>query len=152
MHTVRQRICELLEAYDVKAVCAYNAAFDTKALNTTERWVTKSRYRYFLPYGTQIYCIWTMACNLICTQKRYIKYCLANGFVSPAGNIQTNAEKVFGYISKDKDFSESHTGLRDVLIEAQIMAHCYRQHKKFPKEIDRGCWRVPQKVKKEMEQ
>ena len=87
-----------------------------------------------------------MACQVICTQKNYNKFCLKNGFVSQKGNISTSAETVFAYINNDKNFKESHTGLQDVLIEVQILAHCYRQHKKMEKVINRCCWKIPQKV------
>lgn len=148
--TARKIIAEMLERWNVKAVCAYNAHFDTTALNTTERWLTKSKYRYFLPYGTQVFCIWNMACQVICTKTRYIKFCLANGFVSPSGNIKTSAETVYAYLTKDSTYEECHTGLEDVLIEAKIMARCFAEHKHFEKNINRLCWRIPQAKAKEL--
>lgn len=149
-YTAKKRIADLIEKYNIKAVCAYNASFDTKALNTTQRYLTNSKYRYFLPYGTEVYCIWHMACQVICTQKRYIKFCLDNGFVSESGNIKTNAETVFAYMTKNEKYEECHTGLQDVLIETQIMAKCFAQHKKMNKKINRLCWRIPQSKAKEM--
>jgi hypothetical protein len=86
-----------------------------------------------------------MACQVICTQKRYRKFCEANGFVKPSGNLHTNAEAVYAYMTKDATFDESHTGLADVLIEVQIMAKCFAQHKKMDKSINKSCWRIPQK-------
>ena len=149
-YTAKKRIADLIEKYNIKAVCAYNASFDTKALNTTQRYLTNSKYRYFLPYGTEVYCIWHMACQVICTQKRYIKFCLDNGFVSENGNIKTSAETVFAYMTKNEKYEECHTGLQDVLIETQIMAKCFAQHKKMNKKINRLCWRIPQSKAKEM--
>lgn len=149
-YTAKKRIADLIEKYNIKAVCAYNASFDTKALNTTQRYLTNSKYRYFLPYGTEVYCIWHMACQVICTQKRYIKFCLDNGFVSESGNIKTSAETVFAYMTKNEKYEECHTGLKDVLIETQIMAKCFAQHKKMNKKINRLCWRIPQSKAKEM--
>ena len=149
-YTAKKRIADLIEKYNIKAVCAYNASFDTKALNTTQRYLTNSKYRYFLPYGTEVYCIWHMACQVICTQKRYIKFCLDNGFVSESGNIKTSAEAVFAYMTKNEKYEECHTGLQDVLIETQIMAKCFAQHKKMNKKINRLCWRIPQSKAKEM--
>lgn len=149
-YMAKKRIADLIEKYNIKAVCAYNASFDTKALNTTQRYLTNSKYRYFLPYGTEIYCIWHMACQVICTQKRYIKFCLDNGFVSESGNIKTSAETVFAYMTKNEKYEECHTGLQDVLIETQIMAKCFAQHKKMNKKINRLCWRIPQSKVKEM--
>ena len=138
-------IRDLMKKYDIDTVCAYNASFDTKALNTTSRYITKSKYRYFFPYGTEINCIWHMACQVICTQKRFRKFCEQNGFISSSGNLQTSAEVVYRYMTKDTDFDESHTGLEDVLIETAIMKKCYDQHKKMDKGINRLCWRIPQK-------
>ena len=149
-YMAKRRIADLIEKYNIKAVCAYNASFDTKALNTTQRYLTNSKYRYFLPYGTEVYCIWHMACQVICTQKRYIKFCLDNGFVSESGNIKTSAETVFAYMTKNEKYEECHTGLQDVLIETQIMAKCFAQHKKMNKKINRLCWRIPQSKAKEM--
>ena len=149
-YMAKKRIADLIEKYNIKAVCAYNASFDTKALNTTQRYLTNSKYRYFLPYGTEVYCIWHMACQVICTQKRYIKFCLDNGFVSENGNIKTSAETVFAYMTKNEKYEECHTGLQDVLIETQIMAKCFAQHKKMNKKINRLCWRIPQSKAKEM--
>ena len=149
-YMAKKRIADLIEKYNIKAVCAYNASFDTKALNTTQRYLTNSKYRYFLPYGTEIYCIWHMACQVICTQKRYIKFCLDNGFISESGNIKTSAETVFAYMTKNEKYEECHTGLQDVLIETKIMAKCFAQHKKMNKKINRLCWRIPQSKVKEM--
>ena len=146
-YEARKILLETMKEWNIEIVCAYNASFDYNALNRTERWLTKSKYRYFFPYGTKIYDIWHMACQVICTQKGYDKFCLENNFVSPKGNIKTSAEVVYAYIKKDKDFIEAHTGLEDVLIETQIMAHCFRQHKKMNKNINRLCWRIPQMKK-----
>lgn len=146
----RQALTNAIEKYEVQAVCAYNANFDYTALNTTERWLTKSKYRYFLPYGTKVFCIWHMACQTICMQKGYARFCLENGLTSPSGNIKTSAESVYAYLTKNPSFDEKHTGLQDVLIEVQIMVHCFRQHKKMNKEINRLCWRIPQAQAKEI--
>ena len=46
---------------------------------------------------------------------------------------------------------EQHTGLQDVLIESKIMAECFRKHKKMEKNINRLCWRIPQKKAKQIQ-
>ena len=65
----RRFILNLMEKYNVHDVAAYNAHFDRNALNTTIRWLTKSKVRYFFPYGTEFVCIWNMACQTICQRK-----------------------------------------------------------------------------------
>lgn len=141
-------IRQTIEKYNIKAVCAYNASFDLNALNNTIRYITKSKKRYFFPYGTEINCIWHMACQVLYTQKRFYNFVLENGFLSPKGNIITSAEVGFRYLQKDIDFQEEHTGLADVLIETAIMAKCYAQHKHMKKNINRGCYWIPNKLHK----
>lgn len=144
-YNARKAVLELMEKYGINTVAAYNANFDRAALNITQRWLSKSKFRYFFPHDTKVYCIWHMACQVICTQKRYAKFCQENDLVSPSGNMKTSAEAVYAYMIKDSDFDESHTGLADVLIECQIMAKCFAQHKKMDKSINRLCWKIPQK-------
>ena len=47
--------------------------FDYGTLNTTQRWLSKSQYRYFFPYGTEIHCIMKMAKQVLFTQKQFIE-------------------------------------------------------------------------------
>lgn len=131
-------IREVMEKYGINEIYAYNANFDLTALNRTIRYVTKSKVRYFFPYGTKVCCIWHMACQVLCTQKTFLK----QGIRNDNGNLITNAERVYSYI-KNVDFQEEHTGLEDTRIEAQIMAWCFKQHKKMNRNINRVCWRIP---------
>ena len=143
--TARKHIADLIKCYGIEEVFAYNANFDMTALNKTQRWLTKSKYRYFLPYGVKFNCIWHMACQTICSQKTYRKWAIANNMVSAKGNLKTSAETVYAYISNIDDFEEQHTGLQDVLIEVAILAHVFRQKKKVDRSINRRCWAIPQK-------
>lgn len=142
------RIRQIMKKYAIKVVAAYNASFDTRALNTTLRFLSSSQKRYFFPYGTEVYCIWHMACQVLYTQKSFQKMAIANNWISEKGNLKTSAEVGFRYMSKDSSFEEEHTGLADVMIEIQIMARCFRQKKKMVKTVNRFCWRIPTKVMK----
>lgn len=142
----KKQVRLLLEKYNVEQVFAYNMAFDLQTLNNTIRYVTKSKIRYFFPYNIKVGCIWNMACQVITTQKTFLK----ENVINEKGNYITNAERVYQYISKDKDFQEEHTGLCDVRIESQILAKCFSQHKKMTTNIYRACWQIPNKAKKEL--
>jgi hypothetical protein len=146
--SVRFFMKTLMEKYGCTTVAAYNANFDKTALNTTQRYLTSSKYRYFFPYNTEIICIWNMACQVLFTQKRFQKKAIANNWVSAKGNLQTSAEIGFQYITKDSQFQEEHTGLADVLIEIQIMVKCFQQKKKMTTGINRWCWKIPTSVYK----
>lgn len=142
-HEARQFILNLMKEYNIHNVAAYNAHFDRNALNTTQRWLTKSKYRYFFPYNTNFVCIWNMACQTICQRKTYKNFCEDNNFVSNRGrNISTSAENVYRYLILNPEYTEEHKGLDDVLIETEIMKKCFSTHKKFPygKGIRRNCW------------
>ena len=146
----RRFILNLMEKYNVKDVAAYNAHFDRNALNTTIRWLTKSRVRYFFPYGTNFVCIWNMACQTICQRITYRRFCEehqhfsgnGHGTNKKARNISTSAENVYRYLILNPEYQEEHKGLDDVLIETEIMKRCFSSHKAMPhgKGIRRNCW------------
>lgn len=137
----------IMKRYRIKDVFAYNASFDSYGLNRSLRYLTKSKYRWFFPYGTKIHCIWNMACQTILQQKAFFKFADENGLVKN-GKISTTAETAYRYICKDATFTESHTGLEDVEIETAILAKCFSQHKPMDTSINRICWTLPQKAYK----
>lgn len=133
------------ERWNVKAICAYNASFDTKALKNTIRYVTKSENDEFFPQ-IDFYDIWNMACETIGQTKEYSQFCLDNGFYSEANNAQTSAEIMFRFLNGSLDFEEAHTGLADVLIESAIMAECLKSKKKYNRGIEPMPWKKVQPI------
>ena len=121
--------------FNCTTVCAHNARFDLRAVNTTQRYVTKSKYRYFFPYGFEIWDTMRMAQDVICPMPTYQRFCTENGYTLKNGTPRKTAEILYRFISHDNDFVESHTGLEDVLIEKEILAYCIRQKKKMRKGV-----------------
>ena len=132
-NTARKIVKELCEKYDVTAIVAHNMRFDYMATANTERYLTKSKYRYFFPYGVPLFDTLKMARDTICKQKLYMKFCEENGYVTKNGKPKATAEILYRYITGENDFIEEHTGLADVLIEKEILAKCFRQHKPMNK-------------------
>lgn len=126
-------IRELSQKYDIKAFIAHNARFDVRVLNSTLRYQTKSKRRYFFPYGIPIWDTMTMANDTICKQSNYQKFCLDNGYMTnhKTPQVRKTAEILWRFLTGDNTFEESHTGLEDVQIEAQIFAECVRRHKRM---------------------
>lgn len=149
IYKIRKEVKDLMNKYNVKKVGAYNMGFDKRALNNVMRYTTKSFCRWFFPFGTEFFCIWHLATQTLLQQKTFFKMAEKNGWFSEKGNLLTNAEVTYNYINKMSDFKESHTGLEDVRIEIEIMAHCFRQHKKMNTNINTSCWRLVQKAYKE---
>lgn len=124
---------ELTEKYNIKAFIAHNARFDVRVLNATLRYQTKSKRRYFFPYGIPIWDTMTMANDTICKQSNYQKFCLDNGYMTnhKVPQVRKTAEILWRFLTQDNEFVESHTGLEDVQIEAQIFAECVRRHRRM---------------------
>ena len=121
--------------YNVNQFFAHNARFDVNALNNTIRYLSKSKCRFFFPYKSEIWDTLKMARQTIGKQTSYRHYCIDNSFMTKHNvpQVRLTAEILYRYISGNIDFSESHTGLEDVLIETKILSHCFRQHKKMDK-------------------
>ena len=117
---------ELCEKYNVKAIIAHNARFDYNSTAKTQRYVTKSKYRFFLPYGIELWDTLKMASDTIGKQKMYRDWCKRNGYMTKHAvpRPRVTAEVLWRYLNKTPDFIESHTGLEDATIEAAIFLAC----------------------------
>ena len=135
IYTARKYVADLCKKYNVKAIIAHNARFDYRSTNYTLRYVTKSKSRYFLPYGIPIWDTLKMAQDTICKQPTYQRWCNVNGYCMKNGKPRATAEILYRYITQNTDFIEDHTGLEDVLIEKEIFVRCMAQHKKMRKNV-----------------
>lgn len=131
--TAKKYINELARKYNIKAMVAHNARFDYRSTTKTQRYLTKSKYRWFIPYGVELWDTMKMANDTICKQVHYKEFCYSNGYLTKNGRVRKTAEILYRYISGEHDFIEEHTGLADVMIEKEIFAHCIRQHKPMRK-------------------
>ena len=134
-YNVRKTLLKDMEKYNIKEVYAHNMRFDYGALTNTERWLTKSKYRYFFPYGTVICDTLKMSRQVIGAMPTYKRFCQKNGYLTKSGQCRFTAEILYRFITQDHNFVENHTGLEDVMIEKEIMAYCFRQHKKMNKKL-----------------
>lgn len=120
----------LLEKFDIYDVVAHNAKFDCTSVNNTAKVLNCPVFfnRYVEWWDTL-----QMASDTICKQKMYIAFCKKYGYMTrhKTPRPQMKAEVIYKYITNNTDFVESHTGLEDVMIEKEIFAKCWRQHKKM---------------------
>jgi len=133
---INKLIKTLAEQYKIKAIIAHNARFDVSALNSTIRYISKSKTRYFLPYGIPIWDTLKMARQVINPLKKYTKFCDTYGYKTKNNQNRLTAEVLYRFISGNNDFIESHTGMEDIDIEKEIFARCMKAHKK----IDKALW------------
>ena len=146
LYEIRQAFLDTLGRWNSSTLAAYNARFDANGMNRTQSWCTKSKYRYFLPFdsGIEWWDIMKMANDVVCKMPTYKAWCIENGYLQKNGVPRKTAEMVYRFITGDTDFTESHTGLEDVLIETAIMAYCFRQHKAMRKNL----WENPKEFPK----
>lgn len=133
IYTARRHLHDLCERWNVKAIIAHNARFDYRSTNGTLRYLTKSKCRYFLPYGIPLWDTLKMAQDTICKQPTYVRWCDRNGYLQKNGKPRATAEILYRYITQNNEFIEDHTGLEDVLIEKEIFSKCMAQHKTMRK-------------------
>ena len=132
--TMRKQFLADMETYGTNIVgSAHNARFDYNALNNTIRYLTKSRQRYFFPYGTELWDTLKMARQTFGKESRYRKFCESNGYMTKhkVPQVRLTAEILYRYISGNNEFEEEHTGLADVEIESEILWAMIRKHKKM---------------------
>lgn len=137
-YKMREIFLNDLTFYNIKTAFAHNARFDITALNNTIRWITKSKKRYFFPYGTvEIWDTLKIARQTYGREKGYRNFCEQNGFMTKhkTPQVRLTAEILFKYISGNYSFIENHTGMEDVLIETEILTACLRKHRKIEKKI-----------------
>ena len=117
---------EMCQKYEVSAVIAHNAFFDVLTLNATMRYQTKSRCRWFLPWGMEIIDTLKLARNTFAKDSEYVTWCKENGYMTnhSVPRPRLTAEILYRYITGDNSYVESHTGLEDVTIEKEIFKEC----------------------------
>lgn len=127
LSTIRRVLAETCRRYNVNIMCAHNARFDYRSTNTTQRFETSSKYRYFLPYGIELWDTLKMAREAFKADEDYDTFCYENDYITKQGRKRYTAEILYRFISGDNDFVESHTGLEDVMIEKEILVECLRR-------------------------
>lgn len=140
---MRKEFLELMQAYNIQTISAYNLNFDSRALKNTMKYITgHKRFLTNEQKNIKMLCIWSLACETLYIQKTYKHIAQREGWVSEKGNLMTKAEQGHRYITGIYGFEEEHTGLEDTLIEIGIMAYCYRQHKKHQSGILANPWKI----------
>ena len=133
--TILSRMREDMELFGIKEVYAHNMRFDYGTTVTTQRWLTKSKYRYVFPQGTEICDTLKMARDVIGKMPTYRMFCEQYGLLTKNGRLSMTAENLYRFIINDPEYVEEHTALEDVMIEKEILAYCYKQHKKMSRKL-----------------
>ena len=134
--TIRAIVRDVMAQYGITTIIAHNMRFDYCSTNTTQRYLTCSKWRYFFPYGTKFACTLKMAREVFGKDEAYVKFCEEHKYITSYGKPRFTAEILYRYLTNNLDFVESHTGLEDVEIEMKILFAC----KERMPEIDGLLW------------
>jgi hypothetical protein len=135
-NTIRRVLAETCKTYGVNKIFAHNMRFDYRSCNTTQRWLTSSKYRYFFPYGVEVWDTLKMARAILKTDENYGEFCYENDYLTKNGQRRYTAEIIFRFLVDDVTFEEEHMGIEDVMIEKEILRHCVQ----INPEIDGKLW------------
>jgi len=120
---------KVIEEFDISVVVAHNARFDFGVLQTTKAYLQEYSMLPYIEWWDTL----KMARSVLGKMPTYKRFCEVNGYLTKNGSLRYTAEIIYRYITQDKEFTESHTGLEDTLIEKEILAYCFKQHKKMDK-------------------
>ena len=134
-YTIHKAFVDAINKYECKWITAHNTRFDYAVVNATQRWVSKSKYRFFIPRDVEIWDTMKMSRDVILKMPTYRKFSEEHGLLTKNGRLSASAENLYRFIIKDASFVESHTGLEDVQIEREILWYCLRQKKKMRKKL-----------------
>lgn len=127
LKTVKFILKDVCVQYNIQKIIAHNAVFDYKSCNYSQRYSTSSKYRYFFPYGIEIWDSLKMSREIFGKDEAYKNFCISNNYVTANNKPKLTAEVLYRYISGNNEFIESHTGLEDVMIEKEIFVECLRR-------------------------
>ena len=128
LYEIKRKVWDCMIKYDTVYVVAHNMRFDYLSTNKTQRYLTKSKYRYFFPYGTIFLDTLKMAKEIFKNDEEYKTFCKRNNFMTSKNQVRLTAEILYRFLTNDLEFTESHTGLEDVEIESKIFAECMNRN------------------------
>jgi hypothetical protein len=76
-----------------------------------------------------------MALATICDTNKFVRWCQLTNHVTAKGNVQTNAETVYAYLTRNADYVEAHHALQDCEIESEIYFKARKYRKKHHKQF-----------------
>lgn len=123
---IKRVLAQTARTYNAQYIVAHNARFDYRATTGTQRYMTSSKYRYFLPYGLCVVDTLKMARKKYGKDDEYGEFCYKNNYLTKRGQRRYTAEILYRFISGNNVFVEEHTALEDASIEAEILMDCLK--------------------------
>lgn len=133
---VLKAINDIIKTNNVKVISAYNVSYDYDGINNLYelRPHITNKFKRLNDLDIQKLFI-KFLMDFPKAKKYFFKWCKENKKTTPTGCASTTAETVYQYITKNINFKEHHTGLRDLEIEFAIYKWILRKYKKAKKQL-----------------
>ena len=115
--SIRKIFKDVCEKYNIHIVAAHNARFDYRSVNLTQRMLTSSKWRYFFPYGIEIWDTLKMSREIF-KDEAYDTFCYENNYLTKRGCKRYTAEIIYRFFyfspkTNSLSFSENCTLVED---------------------------------------
>ena len=126
---IRKSINDMLEKHGVTVICAYNNAFDKKALEETTNDLTSQLFgkKGFFRKEYNHLDLWLASVVNLLDTDEYVAFAHQYGFVSTAGNLKSSAEATYAFINAQPAYVEEHIAIYDAAVEAEILMACIKK-------------------------
>ena len=95
LKTIKYILADVCKQYGIKKIVAHNARFDYRSLALTQRFLTSSKYRYFIPYGVEIWDSLKMSREVFGKDKEFGNLCYENNYLTKRGQRRYTAEILY---------------------------------------------------------
>ena len=129
-NNIKWTLRRIMKENNITKIYAYNCRFDYMALATTQRYLTKSKWRYFFPYGIEFHDILALSRHVLKKVDTYRNFCKVNGYVT-ANNVNRYTAEIVARYFFDETFVEEHTALADCEVEYKILLECLKMDSEY---------------------
>lgn len=151
-------INKIIKEEGITVFTAFNANFDYLAIaNTYHRYGIDKRENYEKEnqlLQLQKFDLWEYATKIYCTEE-YVNWAIKNEKFTPKGKLQSNAQAIYQFLTRNNKFEETHFGIEDLQIEYTIFMSSVVQNtlNRNNKVIlnKNGNWRTIENFRKEKE-
>ncbi len=143
---VVETLREDMRTFNVKVFSAYNINFDMRALGKTQHAICNGGK--ILEYKPDLLDLWLFSCVTALNTQLYHDTARQQGWITPADNVRTTAEKTYAFLSGNFDFIEKHIALDDAIIETEILQILLAKKKIIPyNQVQCMPWQQAQKIR-----
>ena len=148
-NTIIETMREDILTYDVDVFSAYNLPFDLGAMQTTHHKLIEKNLDFS---RLDLLCLWEFSCVTVLRSRLYHDIARQlgeeKGWITPANNVRTTAEKTYAYLTGNFEFIEKHNALDDAQIETEILHRLLKRKTPIPyNEVQGFSWRKAQRRK-----